>query len=507
MRDANLGWIQWAVGGAVVTAVVLGGYWLYQLGMTRGKEIAAGAPAAGGLKTGAVDPATDRKVLYWHDPMVPGQRFDAPGQSPFMNMKLVPVYADDGGGESAVTVSPRVRQNLGVRTAMVTRKAIAPRVEAVGSIAFNERDQVIVQARATAYVERLHVRATLDRVTKGQPLAELYVPEWVAVQEEFLSLRRLRDTDLATLIDAARQRLRQAGMTDEQIRLVESQGSVQPRITLTAPIDGVVVELMAREGMAITLGETLFRINGLATVWVNAAVPESQTGLLRPGAAVEARSPAVPGTTFGGTVQAILPEVDAATRTIRARIELANTNQALAPGMFVNVAFSAAAGEALTIPSEALIRTGTRTVVIVADGGGAFRPVDVEVGLEWAGETEIRRGLEAGQSVVASGQFLIDSEASLRATSTRMSETASSPAATAVHTGEGTITAIGANTVTLQHGPIASIQWSAMTMEFILPPVDARPELRLAEHVRFAFTMGDDGRPRLTRIEPAEGGR
>jgi len=363
-----------------------------------------------------------------------------------------------------VTVSSRVQQGLGIRTAEVSRRLITPHIEAAGSVSFNEREQAIVQTRATAYVESLHVRATFDRVAKGQALVDLYVPEWVAAQEEFLSVRRLNGTDLATLVDAAKQRLRQVGMTDAEIQGVESRGTVQPRTTLAAPTGGVVAELAVREGMTVMAGATLFRINGLSTVWVNAAVPESQAALLRPGVAAKARSPALPGSEFAGTVQAILPDVDIATRTIRARIELDNRDQALAPGMFVNVSLETAATDGLVVPSEAVIRTGTRTVVIVADRAEQFHPTDVEIGADVDGSTEIKRGLTAGQSVVVSGQFLIDSEASLRATSTRMQDVPAGDPTTREHAGEGRITAIGNGTVTLSHGPIPSIQWGAIEL-------------------------------------------
>jgi Cu(I)/Ag(I) efflux system membrane fusion protein len=416
--------------GVLLSAGVLiaGGYGLYRLGFTRGAQggpgLVAGAAdeaTAGALQAGDIDPATGKRVLYWQDPMVPGRRFDRPGKSPFMDMQLVPVYETDGD-TSTVTVSPRIQQNLGIRTVEVARETIAPRIEAAGNVAFNERDQVVVQARATAFVERLRVTATLDRVAAGQALADLYVPDWVAVQEEYLALARLAGPELATLVEAARQRMRQAGMSEEQIRRVAENGAVEARITLTAPIAGVVVEVAAREGMAVMPGATLFRINGLRTVWVEAAVPETQVPLLEPGVAVEARARALPATVFMGTVEAILPEVDPATRTIKARLEIANPDYALAPGMFVDVSLAGGSAEALTVPTEAVIRTGTRTVVILAAEEGAFRPVDVETGVEAGGRTEIRRGLEAGQRIVASGQFLIDSEASLRATSTRMQE-------------------------------------------------------------------------------------
>lgn len=525
---------------AVVAAAVLGttGYGLYAIGMQRGMGMAT-APATAtsaagdappavateavpqsvaqgeeatrrhitaGIKAGDVDPMTGKKVLYYHDPMVPGNKFDKPAKSPFMDMMLVPVYADGDSDGSKVTVSPRIQQNLGVRTAPVVEGTLSPQVAAVGSIAFNERDQVIVQARATGYVERLYVRATLDRVAKGQALAELYVPEWIAAQEEFLSVRRMQGTDLAPLVDGARQRMRQVGMSDAQIALVESTGRTQPRITLVAPIGGVVTELMAREGVTVAPGATLFRINGLSTVWANAEVPESQAALLRPGARVQARSPAAPGVAFDGKVQAILPEVNPTTRTLKARLELANPNGALVPGMFVQMQFmDMRAEKALLVPTEAIIQTGKRTVAMLAEENGRFRPVDVEIGIESGGQTEIKRGLQAGQRVVVSSQFLIDSEASLKGVEARLNV---EPAPTAVntaprHEGEAKIEAVGRDTVTLSHGPIASLKWGSMTMDFKLPKGGSSAPPRgidAGDRVSFEFYMDADSQPQLTRM-------
>jgi membrane fusion protein, copper/silver efflux system len=241
------------------------------------------------------------------------------------------------------------------------------------------------------------------------------VPEWVAAQEEFLSVRRMQGTDLAPLVDAARQRMRQVGMGDAEIALVEASGRTQPRTTLTAPIGGVVTELMVREGMTVAAGATLLRINGLATVWANAEVPESQAAQIGPGTRVRVESAAFPGTIFEGRVQAFLPDVNATTRTLKARIELANPGGKLAPGMFVQVLFAPAqAGKALLVPTEAVIQTGKRAIVMLAEDGGHFRAVEVETGRDSGGQTEVRRGLQAGQRVVVSGQFLIDSEARLK---------------------------------------------------------------------------------------------
>jgi Cu(I)/Ag(I) efflux system membrane fusion protein len=421
----------------VVVCGVLGaaGYGLYRVGVSQGMNRAESQAAntttlSGGMqKAGDIDPASGKKVLYWHDPMVPGQKFDKPGKSPFMDMQLVPVYADGDADAGTVAISPRVQQSLGVRTAEVRPGVLTAAMEAVGSVAYNERDVVVVQARSPGFIEKLYVRAPLDPVRQGQPLAELYVPEWVAAQEEFLSAKRIGAQagvqGLEGLAEAAKQRMRLAGMSDGQIRRVETTGSVQPRVTLTAPIGGIVVELAARDGMTVMAGAPLFRINGLATIWVNAEVPESMAAQVRPGTQVEARAPALPGTVFKGKVSAILPEVNIATRTIKARVELANPGGRLVPGMFASINFAPPArAEVLLVPSEAVIRTGKRNVVIVAQGEGKFASADVEIGLDNNGQTEIRKGLEAGQKVVVSGQFLVDSEASLRGTAMRMGEPA-----------------------------------------------------------------------------------
>ncbi|HWZ72985.1 MAG TPA: efflux RND transporter periplasmic adaptor subunit [Casimicrobiaceae bacterium] len=419
------------VAAAFIVAV---GYGAYRAGMNHrmqtsdGATITATQSTTGAQKPGDVDPATGKKVLYWHDPMVPGQKFDKPGKSPFMDMQLAPMYADGGASEAGtVAINSRVQQNLGVRVAEVKSGSQTSTMEAVGSVAYNERDVAVVQARSNGFLERLYVRAPLDPVRKGQPLAELYVPDWVAAQEEYLSAKRIDArsdaTSLGGLADSAKQRMRLAGMSEEQIRAVETGGKVQPRLTITAPIGGVIGELTAREGMTVMAGAPLFRLNGLSTVWVNAEVPEALAAQVRPGNPVEARTPAVSGAVFKGKVSAILPEVNPATRTIKARIELANPGGQLVPGMFATVSFAPAArNDVLLVPSEAVIQTGKRSVVVVAQGDGKFAPVDVEVGLDSNGQTEIRKGLQAGQTVVVSGQFLVDSEANLKASTTRMGD-------------------------------------------------------------------------------------
>jgi Cu(I)/Ag(I) efflux system membrane fusion protein len=463
------------------------------------------------LKAGEIDPMTGRKILFYHDPMVPGKNFEDPGKSPFMNMMLVPSYAgSDGADGSSVTVSSRIQQNIGLRTEAATEGVLTPEISAVGVIAWNERDQATVQARAIGFVEKLHVRATFDNVRKGQALLDLYVPDWVAAQEDFLAVGRMQGSNLAPLKDAARSRMRQAGMDDGQIRLVESTGQVQARITIRAPIDGVVTELMAREGMTVMPGMTLARIYGTATVWANAEVPESQVAQLRAGTRVEAKSPALPGVNFTGRVQALLPDVNPQTRTLKARMEIANTDKRLVPGMFVQMTFAPLkADKTVLVPTEAIIQTGKRSLIMLAEEGGKFRPVEVVIGLEANGKTEIKSGVKVGQQVVMSGQFLIDSEASLKGVEARLNrdaDTAKAPAApvamTQMHKTKAHIEAVTGDMLTLSHPAIASLKWPAMTMDFKLMPGSSESKVAAGQDVDIEFRMPEDDGPQIMKIRP-----
>jgi len=404
---------------ALVAALAATAYWLN--GRPEAPALPPHPPAASIEPIPSTPKDGERRVLYWHDPMVPGPRFDKPGKSPFMDMELVPVYANEVDKDGGVRIIPGVQQSLGIRTAEVRKGSLAAPLQVAGSVAYNERDTALVTARNSGYVEKLHVRATLQSVRRGEALAQVYVPEWVAAQEEYLSARRLDDGRFEGLTEAARQRMALTGMPETVIRQVESTGSVHARVTLYAPIEGVVTELSVREGATLSIGMPLFRINGMRTVWVDAEVPESAARRVRPGLPAKAHSAAYPDQTFAGKVSALLPQVNATTRTLKARLELLNPGARLAPGMFVTVRFEPLQrGEYLIVPSEALIRTGTRTVVFVTEDEGRFAPVEVMTGAEANGETEVRAGLEEGQRVVVSGQFLVDSEASLRGTETRM---------------------------------------------------------------------------------------
>lgn len=410
------------MGLALLIAGVGGGYW-FAMHRLRGTTPTDAPVASGAVLPGTqgdkIDPKSGRRVLYWHDPMVPGPKFEHPGKSPFMDMQLVPVYADEAANAGEITISPRTAQNLGVRIAPVTEGRIAAGFATVGTVGIDERGIAAVQSRVSGYVQKLHVRAQYDAVTRGQPLVEIYAPDWLAAEEEYLALRAMKESGGATLAEAARVRLGLLGISEAQIQAIEKSGKANPRVTLFAPQSGVVWELGARDGMAVDSGTTLFRLAGLSSVWINAEVPESQAALVNPGAKVQAQLTALPGKTFDGEVAALLPDVNATTRTIKARIVVRNPGGQLKPGMFATLRIGGPEKTALLVPSEAIIATGTRNVVILAKEG-RFQPAEVQLGRESGGMTEIVSGLSAGEQVVVSGQFLIDSEASLKGVEMRM---------------------------------------------------------------------------------------
>ena len=391
----------------VAAALGAGGYALYS--HRHGATVAV-APA--------VQPAREeRKPLYWHDPMVPGQRFDKPGKSPFMNMELVPVYADSAGA-GTVAIDPRVLQNIGVRYAEVESRSDAASIDAVGSVRLDETRIVTLQARVGGYIERQSVRATGAPVTRGQVLAEITAPELIQTQDELLVAKRLND---ALLIDAAKNRLGLLGMSDKQIDRIAADGRIQRSVAIVAPASGIVTEIVARPGMTVAAGAPLFSFASLDSVWVVAEIPERDAAGIAAGRLAQVSFAALPGERFGGKVEFVYPEVAASTRTAAVRIALANPQGRLRPGMLANAHFaSGPAHPALWVPSEAVIQTGSRTVVILAEQGDRFRAVDVVTGAERDGRSEIRSGLAAGQKIVASGQFMIDSEASLKGGLARM---------------------------------------------------------------------------------------
>ena len=310
-------------------------------------------------------------------------------------------------------------QNLGVRLATVERSEVAQSLEVPGTFVFDERLSATVQARTAGFVSRTHARAPGDVVARGAALIDLLAPDWAAAQTEYLSLVASGD---AALRLAARQRLALLGMPESLIAQIEQTKQVQAEVTVTSPIAGVIDTLDVRAGMAVSVGETLAKIQGLDPIWLEAAVPEAQGALTALGKAAEIRCIAYPGVPIHGRVVAVLPQTNVDSHTLRVRIEVPNHDSRLKPGMFAQVQLSAREQRpVLLVPSEAIIHTGTRDLVIVAAAANRFVPVAVQIGAEYGTRTSVLSGLEAGQKVVASGQFLIDSEANLRGFAARMS--------------------------------------------------------------------------------------
>lgn len=444
----------------------------------------------------------ERKVLYWYDPMVPGQRFDKPGKSPFMDMPLVPRYADEGPTDNGVSVSARQQQNLGMTTASVEKRVLAPAFSAFATVTTDERSIQTISAPANGVVEKLFVRAPQQWVKKGEPLAQLWIPQWTTAQQEYLAVRQLGD---GALTRAARDRLALQFMPEATILAVERSGKPQTRLTLRADRAGYVVKLDSREGAQIAQAQTLFELASLDPVWLVVDYPQSQAQTLSAGSEIIARSSSWPGEQFHGRVSELLPQLETTTRTLKARIVLDNPQQKLKPGMFLTVTQPETSQQpaVLAIPEEALIETGVATRVLLASGEGHFQAVKVTTGRTSQGWTEVLSGLKEGDSVVTSGQFLIDSEASLR--SALPGDTAQSAVPDQKQTQEyettGVIKAIDAGSITLAHQPIPALNWGAMTMDFTLKTPVAT--LKPGDRVMFSFTLDDENGAVITHLMPA----
>ena len=385
----------------VVSALVLlilgggGGYWWAKRDAGTHAEMSSSGPSV-----------QQRKTLYWFDPMMPEQHFDKPGKSPFMDMQLVPKYADDTG-TAGVRIDPGVQQNVGIRTARVESGRLTSRIQVPATLAWDLRQESIVSARVDGIVSRLIVKAPFEPVRRGQTLATVLAPAWGSAIAEAEALRHAGSASAMSLQSAANQRLRMLGLSGAD---VGRDGSV----SLLSPSDGVVSEVLVREGQTVMAGMPLFRVNGTATLWLEAAIPQGSLGGIRPGTKIEAMVSAVPGRTFDGEVETLLPQIDPVSRTQRARIVLRNEEGLLVPGMFAELSFQFEAGNGVPlVPTDAIVATGNDTRVIVARSEGGFEPVRVRMGRSSGGRTEILSGLKGGERVVVSGQFLIDSEASL----------------------------------------------------------------------------------------------
>lgn len=464
--------------------------------------------------SGVVQDGSGKTVKYWYDPMVPNQKFDKPGKSPFMDMMLVPKYADEGsdGEEGGVAISSQTAQNLGIRIEKVSTKSFGESFSAVGRIEPDERRFYVVQTRIPGFVERLSVRAVGDPVSKGQKIAEIYAPELLAAQQEYLALLELNSVDSDNALkQAARNRLKLLGMTEGEITAITKSGKSSPRFGVYAPASGIVTELGVRQGGQLMAGSSLVQISDLSQVWMIAEVPERDAARLKPGIAADVQLQSLPGEIFKGKVGYLYPMLNDTSRTLQVRIELPNKGNRLRPGMYANVQFTGQTHDALSVPTESIIATGKRKIVIVKEvhlkESGAYRPVEITTGQERDNYTEILSGLSAGEEVVVSGQFLIDSEASLSGVLARLSNQNQAPqdkamnsSVSEMHTsqdkpmttekmpkGRGKVVDVDvkSNHVTLYHEPIAELGWPSMTMGFKVKDSKQLSKLKAGDEVEF----------------------
>lgn len=363
------------------------------------------------------------EILYWKAKMDPNYRRDEPGKSP-MGMDLVPVYADDNAEESAgddpgtVSINPSVINKLGVRTDMARQSPLAREIETVGYVAYDEDNTYQISTRVPGWVEKLAVKANGESVKRGQVLFELYSPELVNAQQEYLSALKSKSN---ILHKASRQRLAALGVTTGEINRLEKERTVKQRVRIYAKADGVIAHLGIREGAYITPSTQVMSIANLKQVWVLAEVFEHQVAWVENGQQAEVELDYLPGQTWTGTVDYIYPELDPQTRTLSVRLRFDNDKEVFRPNMFARVNILGSNTDSVVhIPREALIRGGTLNRVVLALGDGKFRSQEVMPGIEVNDRVEIISGISAGDHIVTSGQFLIDSESNIESALARL---------------------------------------------------------------------------------------
>lgn len=365
-------------------------------------------------------PSSERKVLFWFDPMKPDTKFDKPGKSPFMDMDLVPKYADEGGSENSngIRINPTQVQNLGLKTEKVRTGRLTYSQTHPATVSFNEYQFVIVQSRSEGFIEKVYPLTIGDKVKKGTPLIDITIPEWVEAQSEYLLLSGTGGS--ATQLKGVLERLRLAGMPEDNIQHLHKTRNIQTRFTIKAPIDGVITAFDLRTGMNISKDKIVAQIQGMDPVWISASLPESIAYLLKDTPQFDISVPAYPDSAFNIEKWNILPSVDQATRTLQIRLQVDNKDELLKPGMNAYLKLNTQSQDMLLIPSQAVIDTGNEQRVITVDDDGRFVPKAIKVLHESQRQTGIGAGLTEGESIVVSGLFLIDSEASISGALERM---------------------------------------------------------------------------------------
>lgn len=413
------------LGGILLLLVLIVVFWFVSQGDKKNDVHAPDVTAKKEVQKDAS--TTEKKIKYWVAPMDPTYISDKPGKSP-MGMDLVPVYEDEGEelDKGVIRIDPVIVQNIGVRTTKVSRGPLHATIRTVGHVTYDEERVEHIHTKVSGWVERLFVNTTGEEVHKGQELLTIYSPELVATQEEYLQALKYREKTSSsrfaevvrggeTLIEATRERLLLMDIDPEQIKALEKRGEVQKNMLLRSPTSGIVIEKHVLDGMKVGPGMKLYTIADLSRVWVIASAYEYEFPFLKVGQEAEMSLPYEPGEKYKGHITFIYPYLSARTRTVQVRMEFKNPDLKLKPDMYANVVIKTkVSDDAVLVPSEAVIRTGVRNVVITALGDGKFLPKDVTLGPEGEGIVQIIAGLDEGETVVTSGQFLIDSESNLR---------------------------------------------------------------------------------------------
>lgn len=442
---------------------------------------------------------SEQKPLYWVAPMDSNYRRDAPGLSP-MGMDLVPVYAEDESngqdGPGAVTISPAVINNLGVRTAKVQHKALQTEVQTVGYVQYNQDQLVHIHPRVEGWLETLFVKAAGDQVKQGEPLYTLYSPQLVNAQEEFvLAVNR----NNPVLIRAAKARLKALNVSDGFVERLQANKKVMQNITFYARQSGVVDELNVREGFYVKPGTSMMSIGQLDEVWVEAEVFERQAQLIEVGLPVTMTLDYIAGQSWRGKVDYIYPTLDAKNRTLRVRLRFNNQDHQLKPNMFAQVSIHAKAAEQqLIVPKEAVIRTGSQDRVVVALGEGRFKSVAVELGRSDSHNAVILAGVKADDEVVTSAQFLLDSESSKSSDFKRMQ----TPAVITNVWGKGVVNSVMVShrMVNISHDPIEELDWPSMKMDFTVADSVDFQALQAGQTLHFELTKNADNSYMISAI-------
>ncbi len=468
----------------------------------------------------------ERNILYYRNPMGLSDTSPVPKQDS-MGMDYTPVYADEEAQPGQVKISLDKVQKLGVRTELASLRELVSTVRAVGQFQLDERHISTVTTKFEGYIETLYVNATGQPVKRGQPLMQVYSPELVSAQEEYLIAWNGRQmlnngteesrVGVGLLAEGALRRLRNWDISEAQLQRLQHQGKASRTLTLYSPAGGVVLEKMAVAGMRFMPGEPLFKIADLSTIWLIADVFEQDLALVHVGQSVKISVDAYPDKDLNGKIAYIYPTLASETRTAKVRVELANPGGTLKPDMFASVQLAANQGKpsVLTVPDSAIIDSGTRQIVLVQRAEGLFEPREVKLGQRGDGYVEVMKGIKEGEAVVVSANFLIDAESNLKAAiagfghAAHGSQATPAPGVAKTHAAEGTIESVDAKakSVSIAHGPVPSLKWPGMTMEFKVKDPALRQGMRAGAQISFEFVEQPPGEWLVVRSSPLAGAR